>query len=212
MRCSLSSSLRRLYGPSASTRHDDRTFRISQGISYSRVVPFWAPNARHQPRRYRADREHTADPAGCKPMLAKSERHPASRGAISELWVVSLGNRVASIFRETGRFPVFADPARELDLVSGQNALVLDSVFLGLEFLISISIRENKDKEGSNFIANHGYFLGRSQKSTCPVLPYGHQPRILIKRPNPKPRVPCFRCWIPLDHGQRHIENIDRMS
>jgi hypothetical protein len=46
-----------------------------------------------------------------------------------------------------------ADPACELDLVSGQRALVLDSVFFVLEFLISISIQEHKDKEGSNFIA-----------------------------------------------------------
>jgi hypothetical protein len=57
-----------------------------------------------------------------------------------------------------------ADPACELDLVSGQRALVLDSVFFVLEFLISISIQEHKDKEGSNFIANHGYFSGHEPK------------------------------------------------
>jgi hypothetical protein len=64
-----------------------------------------------------------------------------------------------------------ADPARELDLVSEHRDLVLDSDFLVLEFLISISIREYKDKEGSNFIANHGYFSGQEPRIHLTDLP-----------------------------------------
>lgn len=57
-----------------------------------------------------------------------------------------------------------ADPAPELIPVAGQHTLALDLDLLVLEFLISISIGEHKDKEGSNFIVSHGYFSGQEPK------------------------------------------------